>query len=589
MFQRCAPLFQFALGLSALALPALPTARADAAPAGSLLPPLADDRAWPFSATSPAQATVSHEGDALKITITAAGTDNWQMQLARGKGDLDEGRQYTLRLRAKADPPREVAALGSVDKPDTPYFLAQVVSVTSEWKVYTLTFTAKGVAPGRVTAPSFQFGKGPAGTLWLSDVTLTAGLPQTRLETAPVGPDLWPRAGETLLEGTVRETDPARKRLVMLAVRSIAPDGAAEDVAPPRAKVVTLRTALAVRPGGRVAVVGQNGGLGKPLAARVARAAPIGAPGAYTLVDIGTIADGDQSATFALNNAGQVASYANIAAGSEAFHVTLYDAGRLIDLGTLGGPVSEALSVNDRGQVSGMATIPSGEQHAFLWENGKMTDLGEAGSTSLGWAINGRGDVAGSVAKGEDASVAFLSHGGRTTLLGTLPDRVAAEAHGINDRGEVVGTSWNPNSWREAFLYGGGKMRGLGTLPGGSSSGALGINARGQVTGFASTSSGAMHAFLYSKGRMTDLGTMGAFAQGRGINSAGDVVGDGRTTRGARHAGLFRGGHVFDLNDGLPPDSGWELQTADAINDKGQIIGLARHDGKKRGYLLTPR
>ncbi len=53
------------------------------------------------------------------------------------------------------------------------------------------------------------------------------------------------------------------------------------------------------------------------------------------------------------------------------------------DLGTLGGRWSVAQAVNARGQVAGWsATKIAGERHAFLWENGKMTDLG----AKLGWS-----------------------------------------------------------------------------------------------------------------------------------------------------------------------------------------------------------
>jgi probable HAF family extracellular repeat protein len=48
----------------------------------------------------------------------------------------------------------------------------------------------------------------------------------------------------------------------------------------------------------------------------------------------------------------------------------------MIDLGLLGGSTGTASAINRRGQVVGASDIASGGQHAFLWQNGTMTDLG---------------------------------------------------------------------------------------------------------------------------------------------------------------------------------------------------------------------
>ena len=52
----------------------------------------------------------------------------------------------------------------------------------------------------------------------------------------------------------------------------------------------------------------------------------------------------------------------------------------IVDLGTLGGATSVALGINNLGQVVGGADLATGFRHAFLWDDGVMTDLGTLGS-----------------------------------------------------------------------------------------------------------------------------------------------------------------------------------------------------------------
>src|SRR3954453_7528805 len=52
-------------------------------------------------------------------------------------------------------------------------------------------------------------------------------------------------------------------------------------------------------------------------------------------------------------------------------------AGSMTDLGTLGGAGSEAVAINDRSQVAGMAATAAGDTHAFRWSaSSGMQDLG---------------------------------------------------------------------------------------------------------------------------------------------------------------------------------------------------------------------
>lgn len=86
--------------------------------------------------------------------------------------------------------------------------------------------------------------------------------------------------------------------------------------------------------------------------------------------------------------------------------------GHMIDLGTLGGPVSRACAINDRGQIAGWSqTIVAGQTrtHAFLYSGGRMIDLGTLGGS-------------------------------------------ASNAYGLNNGGQVVGWSYNATAFDHAFL-----------------------------------------------------------------------------------------------------------------------------------------
>jgi len=68
------------------------------------------------------------------------------------------------------------------------------------------------------------------------------------------------------------------------------------------------------------------------------------------------------------------------------------------DLGTLGGTISVAGGINNRGDIEGFSTLPGDTAvHAFLWQKGLMADLGTLGGPNsfASWRLSDRSEVGG--------------------------------------------------------------------------------------------------------------------------------------------------------------------------------------------------
>src|SRR6266699_4024782 len=91
-----------------------------------------------------------------------------------------------------------------------------------------------------------------------------------------------------------------------------------------------------------------------------------------------------------LNAAGQLAGFFN-ANGSFVSHAFLYSAGSVMDLGTLGGNISEGFALNNSGYVAGDSQFSAGDPgfHAALSDGTNLFDLGTlGGSFSSASALN---------------------------------------------------------------------------------------------------------------------------------------------------------------------------------------------------------
>jgi probable HAF family extracellular repeat protein len=181
------------------------------------------------------------------------------------------------------------------------------------------------------------------------------------------------------------------------------------------------------------------------------------------LTDLGELPQSVQTLSrvpweIAINNNGQVAGTFKTAAG--VLHGFLWQKGVYTDLGTLGGiePAtdlpdvgpfgSKAVAINDKGQVIGFSVTPAGERHAFLWQQGVMTDLGtlaDGKGYSEPVAINNRGQVIGYTTNAHGGSSAFVWQKGVMTELKPLPGAKYVVISAINKRGQIVGASGFPD------------------------------------------------------------------------------------------------------------------------------------------------
>jgi len=262
----------------------------------------------------------------------------------------------------------------------------------------------------------------------------------------------------------------------------------------------------------------------------------------YAMIGLGTLG-GEASEALDINESGQIVGWSFLPSGD--WHAVLWDNGEIIDLGTLGGPDSEARGINNLGQVVGWSRTAEGPSHAFLWEDGVMTDLGTLGGFES-WArdINDAGEVTGFSGTEADAFHAFLWEDGVMTDLDPLGD-TDSEAMDINGSCQIVGIRQNSLGQSGGFLWHDGSTTDLGTLV------AVGINEAGHVVGW-SMERGPL---LWIAGVATELGDIHPYA----VNGDDTVVGYCDFV-----ACVWADGAITNLEGVL----GY------GINDAGQVVGV---------------
>jgi probable HAF family extracellular repeat protein len=358
----------------------------------------------------------------------------------------------------------------------------------------------------------------------------------------------------------------------------------------------------------------------------------------YTITDLGTLG-GTYSYGYGINNAGWVSGGAATVSqtGGVAQTAFLWHGGHMTNLGTLGGPNSEAGGPNWFGESPIISetsmTDPNGEDFCgfgthlqclgAIWENGTMTALPTlpGGNNGQAYWVNIEGQVTGFAENGtRDSTCASVTPSqvlrfeaviwgpkGEIRELRPLKGDTVGFAFGINDNGQAAGTSGlcsntslppvNPAGPHAVLWESDGSATDLGSLGGTMTNVATSVNNRGEVVGAAQSSiDGNIHAFLWT--RETGMQDLGAFPGAvvtlapccHTINDRGEVVGlsiDGTTF--SSRALVWQDKMPVDLNTLIPADSGWYLQSALSINDAGKIVGYGTINGNVHAFLAIPR
>lgn len=297
------------------------------------------------------------------------------------------------------------------------------------------------------------------------------------------------------------------------------------------------------------------------------------------------------SATWGLNNSGQVAVMSNEEGVLKAVIWTPGGITEITDTLSGGGATVYVADINDAGQVTG--SINNGAQ-VFVWSEGVMTEIANpVGSGQMfPSAINNSGGVVSEVSTALGTTL-VKSSGGAAVTLQTAPE-TNAQVQAINDAGHSVGSAFNIGAnLNQATIWdeeGNASLVATPNMSGDSFANA--INNNGVVVGSFTNDLGfttTEAAFIWDGTTAINLGSLLASefqsSVAYDVNDFGHVVGV------AYGAFVYMDGVLYALED-LAADlmveegttSGFvALNVAYDINNLGQIVGSGDYYDSETG------
>jgi len=176
--------------------------------------------------------------------------------------------------------------------------------------------------------------------------------------------------------------------------------------------------------------------------------------------NLGTLSGGNWSEAHAINEKNEIVGFWGDTLNGPSPLAFLWRDGHMIDIHPdFGTTKSEANDINDISQATGwMGNSTSSDAHAFIWDDGKVTDLGviPGGFTAEGIAINNQGDVAVEGRTFNDNKEvivrSFLWRDGQWIDIGGFPGCEDTRILDVNDAGQVIGYCEGPGVFSR-FLW----------------------------------------------------------------------------------------------------------------------------------------
>jgi hypothetical protein len=236
-------------------------------------------------------------------------------------------------------------------------------------------------------------------------------------------------------------------------------------------------------------------------------------PLTFTFSDVHANKTATETDSFAVNDSGAIAGdyvdsggiqHGMILAGKK---LTTVDHKNCANTGGFNAGAIAFYGVNSAGAAAGWCTsTKTGVNQAFVYSAGKFSAVSfPKASSTQAIGINDKGDVVGLYVDSSGVQHGYVKKGSKYTSIDATGD-TSTEAWGINNKGQIAVFAINTAGGYDSFLYNGKTFKKISD-PNASTTGTIAriVNGKGDVAGAYFNSSGSEVGFLLHSGTYYDV------------------------------------------------------------------------------------